>query len=138
MQNPPSGLSKAILTIADELVRCQTTATDVSAYHGAFNENSCRDPSPQPLSTAVRMEGLVHAYRLAVTIQDQERMKTYRNAIQHALHYIHQSAITDANRFYLKNPDKALGGIRLRPRQPLIRIDAPGHVVNALIEMQRY
>lgn len=85
-------------------------------------------------STASYLEGIVDAYALAAALGDEARVRRYRRSVQLGTRFLFQLQITERNAFYLRNPRRAIGGVRRSLTRNDQRIDFTQHAVLALIK----
>ena len=84
-------------------------------------------------STSSYLEGVGAAYRLATLAGDRRHVEKYARAIRLGARFILQTQITDANSFYLKHPQRAVGGFTQTLTRTFQRNDYTQHAVMALI-----
>jgi hypothetical protein len=90
--------------------------------------------TPSAVSTATYTEGLNDAYRLALEANDTKHQKKYATSVNSALRFILQNQYTPENSFYLKKPQRAIGGFRRSLISNKQRIDYQQHSAFALIK----
>lgn len=95
---------------------------------GAFTRSLPR------FSTSAYLEGLNDAYKLAEITGDRAHIRKYRHAIRTATRFLLSTQYTHENSFYLKNPDRAIGGFRFSLESNVQRNDYTQHAVLALIK----
>ena len=98
---------------------------------GSFDGATCPEASHRPLVTAVRLEGVIEAYRFARYIGDEERIKRYQEASMAAMRQVLQGVVDEENVFYFPDKDTSLGALRYDTRHAMVRIDAPAHAMIA-------
>jgi AMMECR1 domain-containing protein len=97
---------------------------------GGFAVGKARKPRN---STSSYLEGLNAAYRLATLVNDQRRTEQYARSIRLGTRFILQTQMTAANAFYLKNPQRAIGGFTQSLTRIFQRNDYTQHAVMALL-----
>jgi hypothetical protein len=85
-------------------------------------------------ATGVYLEGINDAYTLAVQTRDSRHVEKYAATIKHGIRFLLQLQFTHRNTFYLKNPDRAIGGIRQSLVRNDLRIDYAQHAALALMK----
>jgi len=95
---------------------------------GAFTKKAPR------YSTSSYMESINDAYSLAKQIGDKPHQKKYADSIRKGTRFILQTQFTPDNVFYLKAPEKAIGGFKESLVNNRQRIDFTQHAVIALIK----
>ena len=87
--------------------------------------------------TAVYLEGINDAYALAVEKQDRRHKEKYGRSIAWGTRFILQSQFNEKNSFYLENPKRAIGGIRITLMDNIQRVDSVQHSVMALLKVYK-
>lgn len=128
---------EAAFHVADYLVSCQDPQQTSPASKGGFNRSSCKSSSNDYIGSAVRVEGLAHAYALAKKENEQQRVATYRDAILKGLRHVLQGQIDEKNSYYMPNPSRAIGGVRRNGFNSTIRNDNTCHAVNGIYQVLR-
>jgi hypothetical protein len=105
--------------------------------HGRFyNQNRPDFGRPHASSTGVYMEGLVDAARLAAARGDTGRAAAYSDALRRgAGNLFHLQFKTPAEMFYVRDPERVLGGLRTEMYRNEIRVDNVQHGLMALMKM---
>ena len=137
MLNQDAAIAEAIYTIADHLVGCQWQQTDTFEQQGAYTNPHCKAASTRHMSSAVRVEGLVEAWKVAKVTGNAVRMERYETSIRLGLRHILQGQVDVDNDFYFSNAVRARGALRHSIAWPLVRIDGPGHSVIAVDKVMR-
>jgi len=89
-------------------------------------------------SAGVFVEGLVEAYRVAEALGDEDRMRTYRDAVLLGLRFLLQCQYRPENLFTAPNPSRASGGVRTSVYDTSVRIDAMQHAACAALRAVQY
>ncbi|HUT85238.1 MAG TPA: hypothetical protein VMW66_00205 [Elusimicrobiales bacterium] len=97
---------------------------------GGFAKNS-KYPSSY---SYVFMEGVLDAYKLALTIGDKKHIKLYQPTAAYGTRFVLQSQFTSENSFYFKNPPLVVGGFRSSVLNNTLRIDNVQHASAVLIK----
>ncbi|RMH55165.1 MAG: hypothetical protein D6679_12205 [Candidatus Hydrogenedentota bacterium] len=99
-------------------------------FHRRFFGSFHHRPS---INTAAYLEGLVDAFRAAVSARDESRIEKYRFSILAAFHFISklQYRKSDGMRFSREAARYLVGGFRSSPRSAAVRIDNTQHAVSA-------
>jgi AMMECR1 domain-containing protein len=85
-------------------------------------------------STASYLEGIIDAYALAAALGDDARARRYRHSVRLGTRFLFQLQITERNAFYLRNPRRAIGGVRHSLTRNDQRVDFTQHAVLVLIK----
>jgi len=85
-------------------------------------------------STSSYAEGLNDAYVIAKLIGDKTREAKYKDSILKALRFILLTQYVPENSFYLKNPERAIGGFRKTLANNEQRMDYVQHALFALVK----
>lgn len=107
----------------------QITASEYADEIGGMPHN---DPS---CSTSSYLEGINDAYILAKAIGDKQHEKMYMESLILGSRFILQTQYNDRNVFFLRNPNRAIGGFRQTLTKNTIRNDYVQHAVIALIKV---
>ena len=91
---------------------------------------------PHASSTAVYLEGLAEALRLAVDLGEEDRARAYRRAIWRGLRNLRQlQFVDDADMFYISRRHRVRGGLRTEAYDNTIRVDNVQHALMALLNL---
>ncbi len=93
---------------------------------------------PHASSTAVYVEGLTYAYDLARAADERPRAEAYLNAIRYGLRSLMQLQYRPENAFYLKHPERSIGGLRTTVTDNQLRCDNTQHAVMAALAALRF
>ena len=115
------------LALADAMVAEQYGPDDPAGYAGGF-----RPGLPRATPAASRAEGLLAAYRLAVTTGDSRASKIAA-ALRASARFQLSQQFTRVNSFFLPNPERAAGGFRASITSMRIRIDFVQHNISSLL-----
>ena len=80
-----------------------------------------------------RSEGISQAFRLAVLRGDEEKADRFGLAVIRSARFMLHHQFTPENSYYLKNPERALGGNRGSLIHNDIRIDYNQHAMSAVL-----
>ena len=115
------------MALAESIIADQYTTEDGDEYAGAFAPGE-----PRVTPAASRAEGIIAAYRMAVPLKDWRESKLAMSLRASARFQLSQQ-FTDANRYRLANPQRALGGFRESLTSFVIRIDYVQHNISSLL-----
>lgn len=91
---------------------------------------------PHASSTAVYLEGLAEALRLAVGLGEEDRARVYRRTIWRGLRNLRQLQFVDeADMFYISQRHRVRGGVRTESYDNTIRVDNVQHALMALLTL---
>jgi hypothetical protein len=90
---------------------------------------------PRSTPAATRMEGLGAAYRIALSAGDQKQQKALMDSLQQGNAFLLRTMIGPSWAMYMKNPARALGGVRESLENFEIRIDYVQHSLSAFLSM---
>jgi hypothetical protein len=90
-------------------------------------------PSGPSFHTAFVAEGLAAAWRLARGAGDHERAARYAHACRRAASFMSELIIRPDDSYCLRDPDRAIGGVRPARDRSDVRIDFVSHALLALV-----
>jgi hypothetical protein len=114
-----------VFEVADWLLGYQQDKTG-----GFINDHQ---PGAPGYTTAVYLEGIA----AALAIADNERSKTYSDALARGFAFLDRLIIQERDRAILPNLDFALGGLRQGIHYSEIRTDFVQHSLSAILEFGR-
>ena len=116
-----------VLALADAMMAEQYTEADPVGYAGGF-----RPGSPRSTPAASRAEGMLAAYRVAISTGDS-RAPRIAAALKASARFQLSQQFNLANSFFLPKPDRAAGGFRASLTSMRIRIDFVQHNISSLL-----
>jgi AMMECR1 domain-containing protein len=116
-----------LLALADAMMAEQYTESDPAGYAGGF-----RPGVPRSTPAASRAEGMLAAYRIAVSLGDSRAAKIGAS-LKASARFVLSQQFNPANSFFLPKPELAAGGFRASMTSMRIRIDFVQHNVSSLI-----
>jgi orotate phosphoribosyltransferase/AMMECR1 domain-containing protein len=90
-------------------------------------------PSGPSFHTAFIAEGIAAAWDLAKSVGDEERAEKYGCSWRNAMQFVGTLMLSDKDMYCMRNPARALGGVRAAQIGTLIRVDYVAHLLLALI-----
>jgi len=99
---------------------------------GAFIND--HQPDSPGYTTAIYLEGIAAAQRVAADVNDLARYQTYCRSFARGITFLDRLIIQDRDQSILPNPEWAVGGLRQGLYQSEIRIDFVQHSLSALLE----
>lgn len=129
--------SDAIFKLTDKLLELQNTNTSsqfVPDTVGRFyNSTTPEYGAPHSSSDGVYLEGVAHAYEVAVKVNDAVRKGWYWDSIILGLHNLQNLQFSNYDRLYFApKPDEVLGAMRVSVTVPDVRIDTTAHCLDAM------
>jgi len=123
----------AIFKISDKILEIQNQdGKPYIDFLGRFyNPNMPEYGSPHSASTSVYLEGVAYAYEIAEMEQDQERMYEYKKSIVLGVHNLMNLQYKGADMYYLAEPQRVWGAVRVGVEDSRIRIDTTQHTIDA-------
>jgi orotate phosphoribosyltransferase len=98
---------------------------------GAFVEDlAYNEPN---FNTAFIAEAVAAAWSVATETGDKDRQGRYQHSWQRAVDFVQTLLIRDADTFCMKDPERALGGVRMSVSRSETRIDAVSHALRAIV-----
>jgi len=123
-----------IFEINDWLLELQNTACANPYELGQFYDPQKPEYGiPHASSTAVYMEGLSYAYRLAKEFNDRQRMESYKQAMLLGARSLMELQFKKDDLEYREDASLILGGMRTTLQNQEIRIDNNQHTIMALL-----
>ena len=86
--------------------------------------------------TAAALESLVDAAITAEKAGDMERFDTYRTAIRHAVAFLLRLQFTPDNAYYMKHPERVIGGFKKDMVSTVSWMDNVWHLSSAFMKIQ--
>ena len=96
-----------------------------------YNPETPQYGTPHSASTAVYLEGVAYAYEIAEMVEDFERVYEYKKSIVLGTHNLMNLQFKGADMYYMANPQRVWGAIRVGVDNSRIRIDTTGHTIDA-------
>jgi AMMECR1 domain-containing protein len=116
-----------LLALADAMIAEQYSESDPSGYAGGFKPGL-----PRSTPAASRAEGMLSAYRVAVSVGDPRAPKIAA-ALKASAQFQLSQQFNLTNSFFLPKPDRAAGGFRASLTSMRIRIDFVQHNISSLL-----
>ena len=88
---------------------------------------------PTPVTVRPSSCPIAAAWSLAEATGDAERADRYQASWRAANRFMRTLLVTPEDTFVCRNPQAAVGGVRLTPSVPHVRADSGSHWLNALI-----
>ena len=128
-----SKYSDAIFKITDKVLELQDQkGKPYIDFLGRFyNPETPQYGTPHSASTAVYLEGVAYAYEIAEMVEDFERVYEYKKSIVLGTHNLMNLQFKGADMYYMANPQRVWGAIRVEVDNSRIRIDTTGHTIDA-------
>jgi hypothetical protein len=94
---------------------------------------------PHAASTAVYLEGLAEAWRLAARCGEADRQARYAGALRLGLRALRQLQFVDeTDMYYVSQRGRVAGAVRTEVYDNTIRIDSVAHALLAVLSVQQY
>ena len=103
---------------------------------GAFIND--HQPDGPGYTTAVYLEGMAAALRVASDLNDVARYEKYYRSCARGVTFLDRLIIQDRDRSIIPNPEWAIGGLRQSLYHSEVRIDFVQHSLSALLEFSQY
>lgn len=136
MLRPAEWIPEFVFDNADTVVRFQHTPDDVveADLVGSFSESG----DEQRWRAILKLEGTIDAYRLAKHVGDEARTEAYRKASLLAVEFLQELQYRKGDGDAWPDPKRAIGGTPYGFEHPIVRIEVPGHEVNAFLKVVEY
>jgi hypothetical protein len=122
--------SDLVFEIGDWLLQWQQEKS------GAFiNDHQAETPG---YTTALYLEGIGAAVRLAEFSDDSDRYQRYLDAYWRGLQFLNRITIQPAHAAVLPNSDYSIGGLRLNLNASYVRIDFVQHGLSSVLELYEH
>jgi hypothetical protein len=135
---PEDWMSELVLRVGDRVAAAQyTPADDVDAdWVGGFEPND-GDGEPNWNST-LKLEAVIDAYRMAVTVGDDIRTERYRKSALIATEFLQRLQHRQEDTGDFADGAFAVGGTPYALSDPKVRLDVPHHMANAILKVVEY
>jgi hypothetical protein len=139
MERPQDWIAQFVLEVGDDVAgRQYTPVFDVDeAWHGGWFPGSNAGGEPGWNST-LKLEAVIDAYRMAEVLDDAEHMERFRKSsligVQFLQRLQHRAGETDG----FADPDFVVGGTPFSGSDPIVRLDVPHHMANAILKVVEY
>jgi hypothetical protein len=90
-------------------------------------------PTGPSFHTGFLTEGIAAAWMLAIRLRDGDRAARYAHSCSEALQFMNRLIIRPEDTFCMRDPDRAVGGVRGSLITSSVRIDFVSHTLYALI-----
>ncbi len=100
--------------------------------NGAFLEDL--SPEEPSFNTGFLAEGIAAAWARALETGDPVRADQYEGSWKRAMSFMRRLMIREEDTFSMREPSKALGGVRCMQSRSDVRIDQVSHCLHALVE----
>jgi hypothetical protein len=134
-------LADWVFEMSDWLLVMQQTDADLPAdVRGRFYRPDRPDfGPPHAASTAVYLEGLADAWRLAGRCGEADRQARYADAVRLGLRDLRQLQFVDeTDMYYVSRRARVAGAVRTEVYDNTIRIDSVAHALLAVLSTQQY
>jgi hypothetical protein len=135
---PEEWMSDLVLAVGDQVIdRQYTPADDVDEdWVGGYLPND-GDGEPNWNST-LKLEAVIDAYRMAVAVGDEARAERYRKSALIGTAFLQrlQHRLGDGAGF--ADEAFAVGGTPFSLSDPIVRLDVPHHMANAILKVVEY
>ena len=121
-----------VFAIADWILDYQQVEGPPFHYGAFINDHQSDGPG---YTTALYLEGLGAATRLAEAVGEPQRAARYLAACEIGLQFVDRLVIQEPMTTLLPNPDWAVGGVRLSLLQDQVRLDFVQHALSAVLEL---
>ncbi|WP_200342625.1 hypothetical protein [Rhodovibrio sodomensis] len=134
-------LADWVFEMSDWLLAMQQSDHDLPAdVRGRFYRPDRPDfGPPHAASTAVYLEGLAEAWRLAARCGEADRRARYSHALRLGLRALRQLQFVDeTDMYYVSHRGRVAGALRTEVYDNTIRIDSVAHGLLAVLSIQRH
>jgi len=122
-----SSMAEFVFEIGDWILGYQQEKTG-----GFINDHQ---PDAPGYTTALYLEGIASALKLARSLNDAERHRRYLNAVGHGYRFLDRLIIQPRDACLLPNPALAVGGLRQSINRSEVRVDFVQHSLSAILEL---
>lgn len=139
MLRPAEWIPEFVFENADAVLRGQYTPDndddDIDErLIGSFSESE----DERRWRVVLKLEGTIDAYRLAKLVGDEERTEAYRKSALLAVEFLQEFQYRKGDTVDWPDPARAVGGTPYGFDSPIVRIEVPGHEVNAFVKVVEY
>jgi orotate phosphoribosyltransferase/AMMECR1 domain-containing protein len=122
-----SSMAEFVFEIGDWILGYQQEKTG-----GFINDHQ---PDAPGYTTALYLEGIASASKLAHSINDAGRHRKYLGAVAHGYRFLDRLIIQPRDACLLPNPQLAVGGLRQSIHRSEVRVDFVQHSLSAILEL---
>jgi AMMECR1 domain-containing protein/orotate phosphoribosyltransferase len=122
-----SSMAEFVFEIGDWILGYQQEKTG-----GFINDHQ---PDAPGYTTALYLEGVASALKLARSINDAEQHRRYLDAVAHGYRFLDRLIIQPRDACVLPNPAMAIGGLRQSIHRSEVRVDFVQHSLSAILEL---
>jgi uncharacterized protein YyaL (SSP411 family) len=122
-----SSMAEFVFEIGDWILGYQQEKTG-----GFINDHQ---PDAPGYTTALYLEGVASALKLARSINDAERHRKYLDAVAHGYRFLDRLIIQPRDACVLPNPAMAIGGLRQSIHRSEVRVDFIQHSLSAILDL---
>jgi hypothetical protein len=134
---PAPWIAELVLEVGDHVAARQyTPVDDVDAdWVGGYLPNGDGEPN---WNSTLKLEAVIDAYRMAVTVGDAARIERYRKSALIGAAFLQrlQHRLGEPGDF--SDPDFVAGGTPFAASDPTVRLDVPHHMANAILKVAAY
>jgi hypothetical protein len=133
---PDAWMPEFVFEVADAVKAGQFTPVDDvdPSWVGGFRESE----TMPTWRTILKLEGTIDAYRMADWAGDVGRAAAYRKSALIAVQFLQNLQFRAGDTGAHPHPELALGGTPFGFDDPTVRIEVPGHMVNAILKVVAY
>jgi orotate phosphoribosyltransferase/AMMECR1 domain-containing protein len=125
-----ASFAEFVFEIGDWLLGYQQMKTG-----GFINDHQ---PDAPGYTTALYLEGIAAAYKLADSHGDAARRARYLDSVARGFHFLDRLVIQQRDARVLPNPMLALGGLRQSVNRSEVRVDFVQHSLSAILELHPF
>jgi AMMECR1 domain-containing protein/orotate phosphoribosyltransferase len=125
-----ASMAEFVFEIGDWILGYQQEKTG-----GFINDHQ---PDAPGYTTALYLEGVASALKLARSINDAKRHARYLNAVAHGYRFLDRLIIQPRDACLLPNPSLAIGGLRQSIHRSEVRVDFVQHSLSAILELHPF
>ncbi|MFC1663988.1 hypothetical protein ACFL0A_02645 [Patescibacteria group bacterium] len=129
--NPNERYKKTIFELSSLILENQKDNINDLLYYGGW------EGAYSTSGTGWITEVMAETYRFCLS-ENREDCQKYKMAIVKAIRWLLQNTYSEKNSFFLKNPERAIGGVFWNHLQKYVRTDSVCHALNGYIRIFDY
>lgn len=134
---PEDWISDLVFAVGDEVAVRQYTPLDgvTAAWRGGYHPGGGSEPN---WNSTLKLEAVIDAYRMAAVVGDETRAERYRKSALLGTEFLQRLQHRTGDGDDFADEAFATGGTPFSPTDPVVRLDVPHHMANAILKVVEY